>query len=110
MVFYFIAALVALILGARIAFLFVSPATRLRFWYHVRKRSEDKIADLYGASMRCPNCLRWSWEMERVAVWVEKNLMWTMTCGTCAHRSKWVDGPGVMIRVDTKKPIRRTPK
>jgi hypothetical protein len=46
---------------------------------------------------RCPNCRRWSWEMDEEPRWRHTAVASTMRCGTCSHTSRWATGPGIMI-------------
>jgi hypothetical protein len=56
-----------------------------------RRRINKEIEKLCGGSgVKCPNCSRWSWELDEASSWDYSGFFERMTCSGCGHNSYWI--------------------
>lgn len=78
----------------------------IHFWKRVRDYAAKKVAECSNWSVKCPNCVRWTYEMSKDPVITDVMdeggaPIWHMTCGDCGHVSRWIDGPfGIFLSID----------
>lgn len=77
----------------------------VKFWKRVRDFAAQKVAESTGWSVKCPNCVRWTYEMSKDPTFTEvienDQPISRMVCGDCGHASRWIDGPfGILLSID----------
>jgi hypothetical protein len=82
----------------------------LATWKRVRDFAAKQVVSHSGASLRCPGCKRWTYEH---ADWTfgfsPDEPIATLFCDPCGAKSRWLDGPVLILKDWTSAPQPRAP-
>lgn len=62
---------------------------KYRFWQWALKTAKEKLKECVNADWKCPNCNRWTSEVDAGSIVDDGKYDAIMTCGGCSHKSKW---------------------
>lgn len=72
---------------------FVKSVLACKSWQDVRELAEKEQHQETQNSLRCPNCLRWTWQMKNGAVLssYKDGARFSLYCSACGFKSEWLD-------------------
>lgn len=77
----------------------------IKFWKWLRSFSDKQVKKETKTSRKCPNCRRWTYQMDKDPSWSDDGTYYIMHCNICEFDSRWIDTGfmGLLICIDNKE-------